>query len=896
MGEVYKARDTKLDRDVAIKILPEAFAADAERVARFQREAKTLAALNHPNIAQIFGLEQAGDVHALAMELVAGDDLSQRIARGAIPLAEALPIAKQIAEALEAAHEQGIIHRDLKPANIKVRPDGTVKVLDFGLAKAIEPASGSSPSVSQSPTITTPAMTHAGIILGTAAYMSPEQARGKAVDKRSDIWAFGAVLFEMLTGKRAFEGSEVSDVLASVLAREPEWTLLPRGLSPTLTSFLERCLHKDAKQRVPDIATMRLALEGAFDTGASQRGGAVAAAQPPWRRLLPFVAGAVVAAVVAGVTVWSLWPISEPRTVTRFDYRLPESQAMSGVGGIVQLLTVSPDGRRVVYATSQGFYVRTMGELDAKPLAGTETFGGQRYNPVFSPDGESIAYLTGAEVRRISISGGAPIVIATITEGRGTSASGASWGADNTILYSVDSGIWRVPADGGTTERVISAKEGESMGSPRLLPDGDSVLFSVTTATGPTRWDQAQIVVQSLRTGERKVVWHGGGDARYVATGHLVYAVGNDLLAVAFDLDELTVTGRPVPVVQGVQRATVPATNGDTANYGVSESGTLVYLASGSLGGGGLIVTLRTLVWVNRDGREEPLAAPPRPYSYPRVSPDGMQVAVDVRDAESDIWVWSLERGTLTRLTFDPLFDRFPLWSPDGRRIVFSSQRDGSRGNLFSQMADGTGQPDRVAEADKNTQVFPTSFSPDATRLLVYGDPNNTQKDDIGVVALDAGADRAVKPFLTTMFDERNAEVSPDGRWVAYESDESGQPEVYVRPFPSVDAGRWQVSTGGGTQPLWARNGRELFYRSGDAVMSVPVETRAGFVARNPVVLFKGQFAPSLSGRNYDVSPDGRRFLMLKVGSGADAQNTPPARFIIVENWFEELKRLVPTH
>jgi eukaryotic-like serine/threonine-protein kinase len=556
---------------------------------------------------------------------------------------------------------------------------------------------------------------------------------------------------------------------------------------------------------------------------------------------------------------------------------------------------VSPDGRRVVYATNQGFYVRTMGELDAKPLPGTETVGGQRYNPVFSPDGESIAYLTGAEVRRISISGGAPVVIATITEGRGTSASGASWGADNTILYSVDSGIWRVPADGGTTERVISAKEGESMGSPRLLPDGDSVLFSVTTATGPTRWDQAQIVVQSLRTGERKVVWHGGGDARYVPTGHLVYAVGNDLFAVAFDLDELTVTGRPVPVVQGVQRATAPATSGDTANYGVSESGTLVYLASGSLGAGGLIVTLRTLVWVNRDGREEPLAAPPRPYSYPRVSPDGMQVAVDVRDAESDIWVWSLERGTLTRLTFDPLFDRFPLWSPDGRRIVFSSQRDGSRGNLFSQMADGTGQPDRVAEADKNSQVFPTSFSPDGTRLLVYGDPNNTQKDDIGIVSLDAGADRAVKPFLTTMFDERNAEVSPDGRWVAYESDESGQPEVYVRPFPSVDAGRWQVSTGGGTQPLWARNGRELFYRSGDAVMSVPVETRAGFVARNPVVLFKGQFAPSLSGRNYDVSPDGRRFLMLKVGSGAGAQNTPPARFVIVENWFEELKRLVPT-
>jgi serine/threonine-protein kinase len=302
-------------------------------------------------------------------------------------------------------------------------------------------------------------------------------------------------------------------------------------------------------------------------------------------------------------------------------------------------------------------------------------------------------------------------------------------------------------------------------------------------------------------------------------------------------------------------------------------------------------------VWVNRDGREESLAAPARPYSYPRVSPDGTQVAVDVRDAESDIWVWSLERATLTRLTFDPLFDRFPLWSPDGRRIVFSSQRDGSRGNVFWQMADGTGQPDRVVEdGNNNSQVFPTSFSPDGMRLLVYGDPDNTQKDDVGIVSLEAGSTRVVTPLLKTMFDERNAEVSPDGRWVAYESDESGQLQVYVRPFPTVDGGRWQVSTSGGMQPLWARNGRELFYRSGDAVMSVAVESGAGFVARNPVVLFKGQYAPSLSGRNYDVSPDGRRFLMLKVGAGAVPQNPSPPRVVIVENWFEDLKRLVPTN
>jgi serine/threonine-protein kinase len=320
-----------------------------------------------------------------------------------------------------------------------------------------------------------------------------------------------------------------------------------------------------------------------------------------------------------------------------------------------------------------------------------------------------------------------------------------------------------------------------------------------------------------------------------------------------------------------------------------------VYLSFGGASAGGLIATQRTLVWVNRDGREEPLTAPQRPYSIPRVSPDGTQVAVDVRDAENDIWVWSLERATLTRLTFDPLFDRFPVWYSDSRRIAFSSQRGGSRGDLFWQMADGTGQAELLAKGKDNSQVFPTSFSPDGTRLLVHGDPNGTQVDDIGIVSLGGGADKAVTPLLATMFEEENADVSPDGRWLAYESDESGQLEVYVRPFPKVDAGRWQVSTGGGTQPAWARSGRELFYRSGDAVLSVPVETSASFVARNPVVLFKGQYAPTLGGRNYDVSPDGRRFLMLKVAAAGASAQTPPARFTVVENWFEELKRLVPT-
>jgi|KBSSwiStaDraftv2_1062776.scaffolds.fasta_scaffold02454_14 serine/threonine-protein kinase len=893
MGEVYRATDTTLKRQVALKILPASFAADPDRLARLQREAEVLASLNHPNIAAIYGLQDAGGAGALVMELVEGPTLADRVAQGAIPIDEALPIAKQIAEGLEAAHEQGVIHRDLKPANIKVRPDGMVKVLDFGLAKAMEPAVGSSPSVSVSPTITTPAITQTGMILGTAAYMSPEQAKGRTATRRSDVWAFGAVLYEMLTGRRAFTGDEVSEVLASVLAREPDWTLLPRSLSPVLVSFLKRCLHKDPKQRVPDIATMSLALDGVFDPGSSQSAGMPVAPQPMSKRLRPIAAGALIASVAVGLGGWSTWPAAEPRAVTRFDYVLPQGQRLPTGAATVQLLSVSPDGRRFVYVTPDGFYVRSLGELNARLIPSASNLN--PLSPIFSPDGQSIAYFVAGEVRRIATSGGAPVVIAEVQEGGQTGGmSGASWGADNAILYSQSAGIWRVSADGGTPEVAIPAEKGASKGTPSLLPDGESVLFSFTTATGATRWDQAEIAVQSLRTGARKVVWHGGSDPRYVPTGHLVYAVGNDLFAVQFDATRLIASGPPVPVVQGVQRSAVPATYGDTANYGISDTGTLVYLSAGSFGGtGGLVATLRTLVWVNRDGSEQVLAAPARPYSYPRVSPDGTRIAVDVRDAESDIWVWSVERATLTRLTFDPLFDRFPVWSPDGRRIAFSSQRDGSRGNTFWQMADGTGQPERLAKGANNSQVFPTSFSPDGTQLLVHGDPGGRQVDDIGIVSLERELDRPVTPLLATPFEEENAEVSPDGQWLAYESNESGQLEVYVRPFPKIDAGRWQVSTGGGSQPVWAHNGRELFYRSGDAVMSVPVETSATFTFRNPVMLFKGDYAPSLGGRNYDVSPDGKRFLMLKVGASAAAQ-APPARFTVVENWFEELKRLAP--
>ena len=593
MGEVYQATDTNLARQVAIKVLPASVAADPERLARFDREAKTLAALNHPSIAQVHGLEDADGIKALVMELVEGPTLADRIAHGAIPVDEALPIAKQIAEALEAAHEQGIIHRDLKPANIKVRPDGTVKVLDFGLAKALDPASALGASagqaLSQAPTITTPAMTMAGMILGTAAYMSPEQARGKPLDKRADIWAFGCVLYEILAGKRAFAGEDVTDTLAAVVRSEPSWDALPDAVSPTLRVYLRRCLHKDSKQRVGDIRDMRLALEGAFETGVSHAEKSLAAPEPVWRRALPLALAAALGALIVGFLTWNPLPQDAP-AVTRFTYDLPDGTPFRIANQTI--MAFSPDGRHFVYNTQAGggLYLRTMGELEARLILGTQEF---LTSPFFSPDGESVGYVQGGELKRIAISGGAPVIICAATN-----PSGISWALDDTILFGQSDGILRVSANGGTPELIIPATEGEQMDGPQLLPDGESVLFSVTTATGTTRWDQAQIVVQSLATGERTVVLSGGSDARYVPTGHLVYALRDALFAVAFDADRLEVQGRPVSVVEGVRRST--AGNTATANYGVSDQGTLVYAAGASI-----LTAPRTLVWVDRQGREE---------------------------------------------------------------------------------------------------------------------------------------------------------------------------------------------------------------------------------------------------------------------------------------------------
>ena len=528
MGEVYKARDTKLDRDVAIKVLPAEFAAHEERVARFEREAKLLASLNHPNIASIHGFEDEGGVKALVLELVEGPTLAERIEQGPIPVEEVVRIAGQIAEALAAGHEAGVIHRDLKPANIKLKDDGTVKVLDYGLAKAFGPAPAVADSaLSQSPTrlrqgYGEAGATEVGVILGTAAYMSPEQAKGKSVDKRTDVWAFGAVVYEMLTGKRAFQGDDVSDTLAAVLRAEPDFSKLPSETPAALGRVLQLCLSKEAKRRVHDIADVRLAMDGAFET-ASEAPQPVAAAHRarPW-------AAAVFASLVSGVVVWSLIR-SEPPEVTRFAYELPANHQLRNTGG--PLLAVSPDGRRFVYNTTEGLYLRSMDALEARLLPGTEAV---LRSPFFSPDGRSLAYEQGGQLKRLALSGGAPVVVCSVS-----SPYGAHWAPYDTIFFAEDEGILRVAANGGTPELVIPAADGEVFDAPQLLPDGDSVLFSVIGGTeGSNSWDDAHVVAVSLTSGDRTVLLEGGSDARYVAPGHLVYALDDGLFAVAFDAAE----------------------------------------------------------------------------------------------------------------------------------------------------------------------------------------------------------------------------------------------------------------------------------------------------------------------------------------------------------------------
>ena len=910
MGEVYRARDTKLDRTVAIKILPDAFAADTERIARFQREARTLASLNHPNIAHIHGLEESNPstgsgqaaVRALVMELVEGEDLSQKLdglrVKGAgLPIHEALPIAKQIADALEAAHEQGIIHRDLKPANIKVRPDGMVKVLDFGLAKALDtnPTSATAddpPSVSQSPTITTPAMTQAGMILGTAAYMSPEQARGQPVDKRADIWAFGCVLYEMLTGQRAFDGQGVSETLARVIEREPDWARLPAALSPALRTYLGRCLQKDPRQRVQAIGDVRLALEGAFETTALTA--APISVTQRRRVALASVAAIIASGAIIGTLVWAAMRQAEPTPfrVSRLQVTPSGTSALS-IFWNNRDLAITPDGSRIIYVGNRGtqLFVRALDALE--PVAVFTTGPAGPNGPFVSPDGQWIGFADGRGVlKKVPVTGGPAVTVATLDT---AGPAGATWGKDDTIIVAtaeVATGLQRVAAAGGPMTVLTRPDRAQGEADhfwPEMLPDGRAVLFTITALTGSL--EAAQVAVLDLQTGTRKILVRGGSHAHYVPSGpgspkggeredgHLVYAAGGALRAVPFDLARLETRGTPVAVVPDV----VTTINGGVDAV-VAGDGTLVYVP------GNVAAAPRTLVWVDRQGRETPIPIPPRPYLLPALSLDGTRVMVFGNDQAHDLWLWDFDRTTLTRLTLAPGIDGIGVWTPDSRRVIFSSDRMGVR-NLFWQAANGTGAVERLTES-LNTQ-YPSAVSPDGHRVIFTEEAPKTA-DDVMMMELDGT--RRVTPLVQSPFNERNGSVSRDGHWLAYEANDSGRVEVYVRPFPDVSSGHWQVSTDGGTRPIWTRSGQELVYVSPTgALMRVGVARGPSWVATTPTLVVKeGYYTnPNWWGLSYDVSLDAQRFLMIKEG-GADG-TAAPASMIIVQQWVEELKRLVPT-
>jgi serine/threonine protein kinase len=895
MGEVYRAKDRKLGREVAIKVLPEEFAKDADRVARFQREAKLLASLNHPNIAAIYGLEESGGTNFLVLELVEGDTLADRIKAGLIPVEESLKLALQIAEALEAAHEKGVIHRDLKPANIKVTPDSKVKVLDFGLAKAYA-GDLEEVNLSNSPTLSD-AATRQGVILGTAAYMSPEQARGKIVDKRADIWAFGAVLFEMMTGRAAFSGRDVTEVLAAVIRAEPEWKNLPANLHWRLREVLERCLEKEAKDRYSGISDARVDIQKALADPSGVFAPSVTTVEPRRKlRTIPlWAASLALMAIIAGLAVWKLKP-SEPRKVMRSAYELPEGQQLNIPAslGSVQL-AVSPDGNRFVYGTTEGLYLRSMDELDARLVAGTDK---NSIEPFFSTDGQWIGYFssTEAKLKKVAITGGAPVTIC-----EGPMILFASWSSDNTILYS-DSvkGIMRVSADGGTPDVLIKgsltdlAKEG-FRAVPQMLPDGKTLLFTNVIGADPSNW---QVGIQSLKSGERKTLIRSGLGAFYCPTGHLVYElVSNNtanLLAIAFDLDRLDVKGGSVPMLEGI------------AGAAVSDSGTLVYVPEPRASPAAMSESTAaapggsTLVWVDRQGNEELLGADPKTYGFFSISPDATRVAVSVNTGgNQDIWIWDITRKTLTRLTFDEGDVTFPLWTPDGKRIVYYSGVEGTLGGIYWKAADNTGGITKLGSAPDRS-LLPSSLSKDGKTLALLELSLAPLGFDIGMMSMEG--DHAIKPLLQGKYNEIFPKISPDGRWMAYSSNESGKYQVYVRPFPDVESGgRWQISTNGGDSPLWSPDGDELFYRQGDSFMSVPVETEPTFNPGNPKLLFKGTYLSmetlALEGTIWNIHPNGKKFLMLKPpGSRGAASAAPsPRKIVIVTNWFEELKKKVPT-
>jgi serine/threonine-protein kinase len=850
MGEVYRARDPRMGRDVAIKVSVERFSD------RFEREVRAVAALNHPNICQIYDVGP----NYLVMELIEGPTLAERIKQGAIPLEEAVPIACQIADALDAAHEKGIIHRDLKPANIKIKPDGVVKVLDFGLAKIAEPAAPPD-HADDSPTLTIES-TRVGQILGTAAYMSPEQARGKTVDKRADIWAFGVVLYEMLTGRRLFVGDTISDTLVAVLKTEPDLS----SVAGPARSIVERCLRRDPRRRWRDIGDVRLAIE----EGTPQSPGSVNPPTP--RSAIPWLATALmtVAFFVTGMFLWrATRPVDYPLV------RLSVDLGPDALTGFSTTVSISPDGRRLVFPARgpDGKPQLAMRLLEhAKHTLLPGTAGAQ--DPFFSPDGQWVGFFAEGKLKKIPIIGGAPVTVCDVASPRG-----GSWGLDSNIVAAMGpfSGLSRVPVSGGTPQRLTRLTSGEVTHRwPQLLPGDRAVLF--TAAPTPVGMEEANVEVTVLKTGITKILHHGGYYARYLPSGHLVYAHEGVLFGVPFDLDRMELQGTPTPLVEDL----AGNSSQGAGQFSFSQTGTLVYLPSNGPTQGWPIA------WLDNSGQTQPLLAEPGFYYEPRLSPDGQRLALTIASKGSNIFVYDSRRVAMTRLTFEGNAS-VPVWTPDGKHIVYRSSM-GFR--LWWVRSDGAGEPQRLLEGQSN--IVPWSFSADGRRLA-YHEINPETGFDIWTISLDTTDPDHPKagkpePFLRTRFDEAAAAFSPDGRWIAYRSNESGGPEIYVKPFPSA-GGKWQVSAGGGLYAFWSRDGRKLFYEAADGrIMETDYTVNAdSFVPGNPrlwtdrQVFYPGSF-------NLDLAPDGKRFAVF-----GEPENTGLAKgsvhVVFLQNFFDEVRR-----
>ncbi len=865
MGEVYRANDARIDRIVAIKVLPSALANDAGLKQRFAREAKSISSLNHPHICTLYEFDSHDGTDFLVMEHLEGESLAARLARkGALPFDTAVRYAVHIACALDAAHRHGITHRDLKPGNIMLTEMGP-KLLDFGLAKLAEQKDGAAGDVSSVVPTQAQPLTEKGAILGTFQYMAPEQLEGKEADARSDIFAFGAVVYEMITGKRAFEGKSQASLIGAILEREPEAISSAQPLAPlALERVVKKCLAKapdDRYHTMHDLADeLRWIDEGAPPDETTAKAGAIGS------RLLGIsFLSLLMGALIAGLALFSLLPDSSTPRVARFSVELPEPLGNFAIASFA----LAPDGSRFAYVANDSIHVRELDQLDARPLPGTEGTEGVPQNLAFSPDGEWIAYWANGQLRKVAIAGGAPLPLGDVEQ-----PLGVTWAEDDFLRFGLFSGgVWQVPASGGTPESVLSNTV--PVWRPRLLPDGRTYLFIFGSGANT---DNYRIAVQSPEDDAPRVLFEGSDTVRYLRTGHLVFHVtSNDLLAVPFDVSRLELMGSPVPVVEA-----------SDWQFDIARNGTLLYLPAANL--------VRTrLVWVDRNGVVSPAVDAQQAFFRPHLSPDGHRVAVEIRRSSSDrdVWVYDLERGTRTRVTTDAALEQDPIWTPDGERIVFGWNRAGTN-DLFSRSADGSGELEPVLTSDVHTEAY--SFSPDGKRLAFYERQGGNR--DIWVLDLE---ENKPEPFVVSEFNERSPSFSPDGRFIAYVSDASGEDEIYVQPYPGPGT-RTVISTEGGYGPVWSRDGKELFYRNGNRMMAVTVEMKArsstsstsstssNFSASSPEMLFEGEFLsePSASGsRTYDVSADGQRFLMVEAGETR-------AELHVVLNWLEELEARVP--